>query len=468
MVTGPNRPLRVLVLVLDAVIVLVAMVLAAGLHAALRDHVGMLKYIPRFDEYALVVYLSIPIWLALIALFGLHQTFERVWTRGALLFDLLKLHVAGFIALSVAVVFTQSVINRSVIALFLSSSFVLSYAVRAALGLWQQYQHRSGQTQTRLLVIGEDSADLQQLIRATSAEGRPPFIVGHLGAADVAGVRRLGGLDDIERILHEEAVDRVLFLPPYDRADAAAAALAACETVGVSAELAINVVGPARARPRVIELYGHPFLSLDPAPKPREQIAIKHAFDWLVSAIALIVLSPLFVAVSIAILVTMGRPVFFTQTRAGLYGRQFRMIKFRTMIADAEAKQASLAAQNEMTGPVFKITRDPRVTRLGAFLRKSSIDELPQLLNVFLGQMSLVGPRPLPIKEQQGIRGWHRRRLSMKPGITGIWQVSGRSDIDFEQWMTLDQKYVDEWSLGLDLTILAKTVPVVFLRRGAR
>jgi lipopolysaccharide/colanic/teichoic acid biosynthesis glycosyltransferase len=143
------------------------------------------------------------------------------------------------------------------------------------------------------------------------------------------------------------------------------------------------------------------------------------------------------------------------------------MIKFRTMIPGAEAKQAELAAQNEMTGPVFKVTRDPRVTRLGKFLRKTSIDELPQLLNVFLGQMSLVGPRPLPIKEQQGIRGWHRRRLSMKPGITGIWQISGRNNIDFEEWMRLDQQYVDDWSLGLDLTILLKTVPVVLFGKGA-
>jgi lipopolysaccharide/colanic/teichoic acid biosynthesis glycosyltransferase len=195
---------------------------------------------------------------------------------------------------------------------------------------------------------------------------------------------------------------------------------------------------------------------------------MKHAFDWIVSLILLVLLSPVFLAISIAILVTMGRPVFFTQSRAGLYGRQFRMIKFRTMVADAEAKQTELQAQNEMTGPVFKVADDPRVTRLGRFLRKSSLDELPQLVNVFLGQMSLVGPRPLPIKEQQKIRGWHRRRLSMKPGITGIWQVSGRNNIDFEDWMKLDYRYVDDWSLRLDLVILMKTVPVVLLGKGAR
>ena len=133
-----------------------------------------------------------------------------------------------------------------------------------------------------------------------------------------------------------------------------------------------------------------------------------------------------------------------------------------------EARRDALTGQNEMSGPVFKVTNDPRITRLGAFLRKTSIDELPQLLNVFLGSMSLVGPRPLPIKEQQAIKGWHRKRLAMKPGITGIWQVSGRNNIDFEEWMRLDQQYVDDWTLRLDLLILAKTVPTVLFGRGAK
>ena len=463
-----KRPLRVLVLVLDAILVIVAMALAAGLHAALRDHVDALKHPPRFDEYALLVYLSVPLWLGLIVLFRLHETFERVWTRTTLALDLLKLHLAGLLALAAAVVFTQTTINRSLIVLFLGCSFVLTYAVRGALGFWQHYQHAIGQTRTRLLLIGESAPAVDALLRATEGEARPPVFVGQLGAQPIAGLPHLGSLDDLERVLHDEAVDRVLFLPPYHRAQDLTKEIAACETVGVSAELALEVVQPVGARPRVVDLYGHAFISFDPVDKPAERIAVKHAFDWLAATLALLLLLPVFLVVTLAILVTMGRPVFFTQARAGLHGRSFRMIKFRTMIPGAEARQAELAAQNEMSGPVFKVTRDPRVTRLGSFLRKTSIDELPQLVNVFLGQMSLVGPRPLPIKEQQGIRGWHRRRLSMKPGITGIWQVSGRSNVDFEEWMRLDQQYVDDWSLGLDLSILLKTVPVVLFGRGAR
>jgi lipopolysaccharide/colanic/teichoic acid biosynthesis glycosyltransferase len=178
-------------------------------------------------------------------------------------------------------------------------------------------------------------------------------------------------------------------------------------------------------------------------------------------------LSPLLIAVSLCILVSMGRPVFFVQERAGTRGRSFRMFKFRTMVVDAEARKASLRDQNMMGGPVFKLRNDPRVTRLGKLLRTTSIDELPQLFNVLMGQMSLVGPRPLPRTEQESIFGWHRRRLSMKPGITGLWQVSGRNSIPFEQWMELDLEYVDHWSWREDMRILLKTIVVLLQRRGA-
>jgi lipopolysaccharide/colanic/teichoic acid biosynthesis glycosyltransferase len=172
--------------------------------------------------------------------------------------------------------------------------------------------------------------------------------------------------------------------------------------------------------------------------------------------------------VALAIAVSMGRPVLYTQERVGHNGRRFRMFKFRSMVKGAEGMKPELSHLNETGGPTFKARRDPRVTALGRFLRRFSIDELPQLLNVLEGSMSLVGPRPLPVEEQQQIRGAQRRRLSMKPGITGLWQVSGRSDVGFEDWMRLDVQYVDEWSLALDVALLLRTVKVVILGRGAR
>jgi lipopolysaccharide/colanic/teichoic acid biosynthesis glycosyltransferase len=161
-------------------------------------------------------------------------------------------------------------------------------------------------------------------------------------------------------------------------------------------------------------------------------------------------------------------PALFVQQRGGLFGHAFPMMKFRTMREGAEAEREALLADNEMDGPVFKIAHDPRVTGVGALLRRTSLDELPQLLNVLLGHMSLVGPRPLPVIETRALTGPHRRRLSMRPGITGLWQVSGRNDLGFDEWMALDLQYVDNWSFVLDLGLLARTVPALLSRRGAR
>ena len=179
-------------------------------------------------------------------------------------------------------------------------------------------------------------------------------------------------------------------------------------------------------------------------------------------------LFPLFVLTACLIKLTSAGPVFFIQDRVGLNKRRFRLYKFRTMVADAEEKQAELEDLNEVSGPVFKIKDDPRITSFGNFLRKTSIDELPQLINVLKRDMSLVGPRPLPVLDYNGFdQDWHRRRFSVRPGITCLWQVKGRSSIPFEQWMQLDMEYIDTWSLWLDLKILTKTIPAVLQGSGA-
>jgi lipopolysaccharide/colanic/teichoic acid biosynthesis glycosyltransferase len=182
----------------------------------------------------------------------------------------------------------------------------------------------------------------------------------------------------------------------------------------------------------------------------------------------LVLLSPLFLIVAILIKLDSRGAVFFVQERIGLSKRKFRMYKFRTMVDDAETIQATLEKLNEASGPVFKIKHDPRITRVGKVLRRASIDELPQLFNVLIGGMSLVGPRPLPVRDYQGLeRNWHRRRFSVRPGITCLWQVNGRSSVHFEKWMELDMQYIDHWSLWLDLKILAKTMPAVLKGTGA-
>jgi exopolysaccharide biosynthesis polyprenyl glycosylphosphotransferase len=196
--------------------------------------------------------------------------------------------------------------------------------------------------------------------------------------------------------------------------------------------------------------------------------AAKRTLDVAMSSLMLVLLSPILIAAAIAIKLTSPGPVFFLQDRIGLNKRKFKIYKLRTMVHGAEKLQAALEQKNEATGPVFKIKDDPRITPLGRFLRRSSIDELPQLINVLKGDMSLVGPRPLPVRDYAGFNeDWQRRRFSVRPGITCLWQVNGRSGISFDQWMLLDLQYMDEWSLWLDLKILAKTVPAVLRGAGA-
>jgi len=198
------------------------------------------------------------------------------------------------------------------------------------------------------------------------------------------------------------------------------------------------------------------------------QIHLKRLMDVVISSLGLLLLSPLFLLTTFVIKATSPGPVFFIQERVGLNKRRFRLCKFRTMAADAEKRQAELEAFNEVSGPVFKIKDDPRITRVGRLLRKTSVDELPQLWNVLKGDMSLVGPRPLPVRDYKGFsEDWHRRRFSVRPGITCLWQVNGRSSIGFDQWMKLDMDYIDHWSLWLDLKILFQTIPAALRGSGA-
>jgi exopolysaccharide biosynthesis polyprenyl glycosylphosphotransferase len=222
------------------------------------------------------------------------------------------------------------------------------------------------------------------------------------------------------------------------------------------------------SRTFVGEFEGTPMLTLESTPSDPIPLALKRALDVAGALVGLVLLSPVFLAAALAVRLSSPGPVLYRQDRVGLNGRVFKILKFRSMYADADRRLAELRAHNEMDGPVFKMANDPRMTPVGRWLRRYSLDELPQLWNVLVGEMSLVGPRPPIPDEVQAYERWQRRRLSMKSGITCLWQVEGRNDIDFETWMKLDMEYIDNWSLALDMKILLKTIPVVLLARGAR
>jgi exopolysaccharide biosynthesis polyprenyl glycosylphosphotransferase len=236
----------------------------------------------------------------------------------------------------------------------------------------------------------------------------------------------------------------------------------------VRAHVSLDIFPHVLARPVLEELDGIPLLTFTTTPSNPMQLVVKRAIDLALALFLTLLTLPIQLLAALAIKLTSRGPVFFRQVRCGLNGRHFTLLKFRTMEVDAEGRLPEIAHLNEMSGPVFKAARDPRLTRVGRVLRRLSIDELPQLWNVLGGDMSLVGPRPPLPEEVARYEPWQRRRLSMAPGLTCLWQVSGRSELDFDRWMELDLKYIDTWTPYLDLKILLKTVPAVLSGRGAR
>jgi exopolysaccharide biosynthesis polyprenyl glycosylphosphotransferase len=279
--------------------------------------------------------------------------------------------------------------------------------------------------------------------------------------------RMLGSLEQLETLLVHRAVDEVFIaLPVRSRHSEIQDAIRVCERVGVRSRYLSDVFDHV-ARPQGEETGRLAFTAMVIAPEDHRMV-LKRWIDLVGASIILLLALPVMIMAAIAVKLTSAGPIFFVQERYGFNRRRFRMFKFRTMVVGAEQAQSALEGQNEAAGPVFKIKEDPRLTRVGKFLRRTSIDELPQLVNVLLGDMSLVGPRPLPVRDVHRFsEAALMRRFSMRPGLTCLWQISGRSNLGFDDWIKLDLRYIDEWSLGRDFLILARTVPAVLKGNGA-
>jgi exopolysaccharide biosynthesis polyprenyl glycosylphosphotransferase len=297
----------------------------------------------------------------------------------------------------------------------------------------------------------------------------PIEVVGYLALSELPanGLRSLGSLGDLESVLGSERIDEVIIADPDFPQVEAVDLVDRCHQRGVRVRLAPSTMEILIHRAEFVPGQSVPLFELGPPVFEGVDFALKRTFDIVGATLLLTVLSPLLLAIMLAVRLSSRGPAFFRSTRRGIGQRPFACLKFRTMHTNAEESQADLEELNEASGALFKIREDPRLTRVGRVLRRFSLDELPQLVNVLRGEMSLVGPRPLPERDYEMLEDWHRKRYLVLPGITGLWQVSGRSELDFDDLVHLDFIYLERWSLALDLTILLKTIPAVLTRRGA-
>jgi exopolysaccharide biosynthesis polyprenyl glycosylphosphotransferase len=341
--------------------------------------------------------------------------------------------------------------------------------------LWFYFRRKGDSTDhhLRVLIIGSGrrARTLGDQLQKSSEWGIQ--IVGYLdplgeSAGRRAGDQIFGHVDDISLVLRDNVVEDVVVAVPRSMLGDVQKIIDACQEEGVRLRFMADIYDFEAARIRLTQVNNIPLLSFEPVAREEGALLAKRIFDLVVTLLATPVLVPVMLFVAVAIKIDSKGPVFFMQDRIGLHKRPFTMYKFRSMVLDAEERMKDVEHLNEADGPNFKIENDPRVTRVGRFIRRTSIDEIPQLFNVILGDMSLVGPRPMSKRDVQLFdKGVQRKRFSVRPGITCIWQVSGRSDLSFDDWLKLDIQYIDSWTFWLDLRILLKTIPTVLRGSGA-
>jgi len=476
--------LRGLVRSADAVAILLAYVFSYYISFLLRQqyNLGMMAYATApnlqellyFSQKNLILIGSyIPIWIIVLSVRGAYTQF-RTMTFFATLGIIIQTGVIATFALGTLIfVLKLELTSRLFIGVFTAMTVLLLLIERAFMNRLLDRVHQLGYNQINLLIVGTGKRAREFIQTVDSHANWGLRIIGLIDdehgmfGKEIEGYRVLGRLQDIPFILHRKVIDRVIFVVPRLWLNRIDEAILACEREGIPTSISMDLYNLRIAKVRQTNFSGFPLLEFETFAAKEWQLFAKRAFDIAFSLLMLAVLGPFLAILAVAIKLSSPGPVLFRQKRCGLNGRQFTLYKFRSMVDGAEIKRRELEKMNEMDGPVFKIKRDPRVTPLGRIIRRLSIDELPQLFNVLAGHMSFVGPRPPLAVEVEMYKLWQRRRLSLKPGLTCIWQVSGRNKISFERWMEMDLEYIDNWSLWLDFKIMSKTILVVLFGYGA-
>ncbi|MCK4234928.1 sugar transferase [candidate division WOR-3 bacterium] len=425
----------------------------------------------QLGSYLWFLWTVIPLWIVLLLYERAYFSLERKSLKETTI-PTIKAVIEGLIII-LAVLFFAKIFAKSrfffVFFGFVNVSFLL--LVRWFISFIQGRIFRNPPFYHNVLIVGTGNAadKLNQFFETHSQWGVK--IEGFLSVGGekcmVSKNNVIGSFEDISLLLRSTPIDWVIFTIPFKKKELTMKGIKICKELGILASCPVSDYFPSLDTNISLEVYNDiPLLNFKTTTLRKWELLVKGIFDRVFSFIMLILLFPLFFMVAVLIKLTSKGPVFFRQVRCGVNGRKFIFYKFRTMVEDAEKRKSELTHLN-VKKIVFKISEDPRITKIGRFLRKTSIDELPQLYNVFKGDMSLVGPRPPVPQEVELYEDWQRRRLSMKPGLTCLWQVDGRSELDFDDWMKLDLEYIDTWTLSLDMKILLRTIPAVLSTKGA-
>jgi exopolysaccharide biosynthesis polyprenyl glycosylphosphotransferase len=480
------RILAVAIFTLDLSLVAAAFLIAYWLRDAALPRMapGAFGHLYPLDEYLPLLALVLVIWGALLLATDAYSSHRTVPLRDEAT-SILKVCAAGTVVFILTLfalrlgekLLEDDQVSRSWLLLFSLLSFAFLLSEKLALRLTARYVRTHGLNYRTVLIVGTNQTAVE-IARSIADHRFWGFrIIGFVRNDEAPaedrrrglpeGLPVLGSLADIAGLVDRYIVDDVIFAVARRDLDRLEDLFLQLQEQGIRVRFAMNIFPHTRAVVQLEDLDGMPILTYSTTPTNVLQLLAKRLIDVAVAVSVLVLALPVIGLIALAIKLSSGGTVLFRQMRCGLNGRVFTLYKFRTMVEGAESRRRELQHLNEMAGPVFKLRRDPRVTWLGRFLRRFSLDELPQLWNVLRGDMSLVGPRPPIPEEVAQYQRWQRRRLSMKPGLTCLWQISGRNDLDFDRWMQLDLEYIDSWSPMLDFKILLKTIPAVLSGRGA-
>jgi exopolysaccharide biosynthesis polyprenyl glycosylphosphotransferase len=459
-------------LMLLAFLVAAVAVLGQSHAVTLAEFFSMRVKIQNF----LIFSLFLLAWHLVFSAFGLYDS-RRLAKRSREALDVIKAISLGTLTILIgSLLFHIRMATPRFLIVFWLVGAVTAVSSRLAMRVLLAYIRKRGRNLRDVLIVGTNNRALAFAKKLTDSPQLGYRVIGFVDQ-DWAGVEQLRQRGFVlacdfagaREFLRTNVVDEVVMALPMRSFHFESSRIAEfCEEQGITIRLLSNIFDLKKAQSSTEEWGGDPLITHRTGAFDELSLMAKRTLDIAVSGILLLLLSPVLLVAMVLILATSPGPALFVQKRLGQSKRRFNIYKFRTMVVDAEKKMTQIEHLNEVSGPVFKIKNDPRITKVGRFLRRTSIDELPQLFNVFKGDMSLVGPRPLPVRDYEGFsEDWQRRRFSVRPGITCLWQVKGRSSIPFEQWMELDLQYIDKWSLWLDLRILLETIPAVLRGSGA-